>query len=180
VGECLKASRPCDSPGGWPTGRIAERGQAPPTGLEALAILQSHGAGGRIPVMAITANAMPGDLARGLAAGLFRDVTERIDSVRLNEAVDDALVAALGRGSAWERRARAHGHGACGAGDACRAAPIGVVPGRRPASVAACSCALTPAGGCQAGRGATVEELAVMVRQWKSRLRVTSPCSIGV
>jgi len=33
---------------------------------------------------------------------------------------------------------------------------------------------------CRAARGVTIEDLAVMARQWKSRLRVTSPCSIGV
>ena len=70
------------------------------TGLEALAILQADLATERIPVVAITANAMPGDLARGLAAGFFRYVTKPIDVARLNEAIDEALIAVHARGSA--------------------------------------------------------------------------------
>ena len=71
------------------------------SGLEALGILQADASTARIPVVAITANAMPGDLSRGLAAGFFRYLTKPIDVVRLNEAIDDALTAAaLTRGSA--------------------------------------------------------------------------------
>ncbi len=64
------------------------------SGLEALAVLQSDPVTARIPVVAITANAMAGDVSRGLAAGFFRYVTKPIDMDRLNDAVDAALTAA--------------------------------------------------------------------------------------
>ena len=64
------------------------------SGLDALTVLQSDPATARIPVIAITANAMAGDVSRGLAAGFFRYVTKPIDMARLNEAVDAALAAA--------------------------------------------------------------------------------------
>ena len=71
------------------------------SGLEALAVLRADPATARIPVVAITANAMAGDVARGLAAGFFRYVTKPIDVARLNDAIDNALVAAApARGSA--------------------------------------------------------------------------------
>ena len=64
------------------------------SGLEALALLRADPATARIPVVAITANAMAGDVSRGLAAGFFRYVTKPIDMARLNDAVDAALAAA--------------------------------------------------------------------------------------
>ena len=64
------------------------------SGLEALTVLQSDPATARIPVIAITANAMAGDVSRGLASGFFRYVTKPIDMARLNEAVDAGLAAA--------------------------------------------------------------------------------------
>ena len=64
-------------------------------GLEALTVLQSDPATARIPVIAITANAMAGDVSRGLASGFFRYVTKPIDMARLNEAVDAGLAAAF-------------------------------------------------------------------------------------
>jgi signal transduction histidine kinase/CheY-like chemotaxis protein len=64
------------------------------SGLEALAVLRADPATARIPVVAITANAMAGDVARGLAAGFFRYVTKPIDVARLNDAIDNALVSA--------------------------------------------------------------------------------------
>jgi signal transduction histidine kinase/CheY-like chemotaxis protein len=71
------------------------------SGLEALAVLRADPATARIPVVAITANAMSGDVARGLAAGFFRYVTKPIDVARLNDAIDNALVAAAAdRGAA--------------------------------------------------------------------------------
>ena len=71
------------------------------SGLEALAVLQADPVTARIPVVAITANAMAGDVARGLAAGFFRYVTKPIEMDRLNDAVDAALTAAsLARRSA--------------------------------------------------------------------------------
>jgi signal transduction histidine kinase/CheY-like chemotaxis protein len=71
------------------------------SGLEALALLKSDPATARIPVIALTANAMAGDVSRGVAAGFFRYVTKPIDVMRLNEAVDAGLAAAaLDRDSA--------------------------------------------------------------------------------
>jgi CheY-like chemotaxis protein len=64
------------------------------SGLEALHVLRADPATARIPVVAITANAMAGDVSRGLAAGFFRYVTKPIDMARLNDAVDAALAAA--------------------------------------------------------------------------------------
>ena len=64
-------------------------------GFEALAILKSDPLTARIPVIALTANAMPGDISRGVAAGFFRYVTKPIEVARLNEAVDAALAAAV-------------------------------------------------------------------------------------
>ena len=64
------------------------------SGLEALTVLQSDPLTARIPVVAITANAMAGDVTRGLAAGFFRYVTKPIDMARLNDAIDAALAAA--------------------------------------------------------------------------------------
>ena len=70
-------------------------------GFDALAILKSDPVTARIPVVALTANAMPGDVSRGVAAGFFRYVTKPIEVARLNEAVDCALAAAaLDRDSA--------------------------------------------------------------------------------
>ena len=65
------------------------------SGLEALTVLQSDPSTARIPVIAITANAMAGDVSRGLASGFFRYVTKPIDMARLNEAVDAGLAAAF-------------------------------------------------------------------------------------
>jgi CheY-like chemotaxis protein len=65
------------------------------SGVEALALLQADPATARIPVIALTANAMASDVSRGLAAGFFRYVTKPIDMARLNEAVDSALAAAM-------------------------------------------------------------------------------------
>ncbi len=65
------------------------------SGLEALTVLQSDPVTARIPVVAITANAMAGDVSRGLAAGFFRYVTKPIDMTQLNDAVNAALAAAF-------------------------------------------------------------------------------------
>jgi len=63
-------------------------------GREALAILRDDPATAHIPVIAVTANAMPTAIDEGLAAGFFRYLTKPIDVAALNDAVDSALKAA--------------------------------------------------------------------------------------
>jgi CheY-like chemotaxis protein len=61
------------------------------SGKDALSVLRADPATVHIPVIALTANAMAGDVARGLAAGFFRYVTKPIEVNKLNAAIDDAL-----------------------------------------------------------------------------------------
>ncbi|HSW05426.1 hybrid sensor histidine kinase/response regulator [Aquabacterium sp.] len=61
------------------------------SGLDALAILHADPATAHIPVIAVTANAMPRDKLRGYSAGFFRYVTKPIEIAELNEAIDAAL-----------------------------------------------------------------------------------------
>jgi CheY-like chemotaxis protein len=60
-------------------------------GFEALKILRSDPATARIPVIAVSANAMPLDIERGLKAGFFRYITKPIKINGLMEALDAAL-----------------------------------------------------------------------------------------
>jgi signal transduction histidine kinase/ActR/RegA family two-component response regulator len=57
-------------------------------GAEALRILREDPATAAIPVIALTANAMPRDVERGLAAGFFRYLAKPIDIAMFNEAID--------------------------------------------------------------------------------------------
>jgi PAS domain S-box-containing protein len=59
-------------------------------GFEALKILRSDPATARIPVMALSANAMPRDIENGLKAGFFRYMTKPI---MVNEFMESLLVA---------------------------------------------------------------------------------------
>jgi CheY-like chemotaxis protein len=61
------------------------------TGREALAILRDDPATAHIPVIALTANAMPRAIDEGLAAGFYRYLTKPIDVAALNAAIDSAL-----------------------------------------------------------------------------------------
>jgi signal transduction histidine kinase/ActR/RegA family two-component response regulator len=61
------------------------------SGLEVLAQLQREPDLCEIPVIALTANAMPRDIERGVAAGFFRYMTKPIDIDRFNEAIDVTL-----------------------------------------------------------------------------------------
>jgi CheY-like chemotaxis protein len=60
-------------------------------GFEALKILRSDPATAHIPVIAISANAMPRDIERGLKAGFFRYITKPIKVDEFMEALDVAL-----------------------------------------------------------------------------------------
>jgi PAS domain S-box-containing protein len=60
------------------------------SGIEALRILREDPATAHIPVIAISANAMPHDIAKGLQAGFFRYLTKPI---KVNEFMDTLHVA---------------------------------------------------------------------------------------
>jgi PAS domain S-box-containing protein len=60
-------------------------------GFEVLKILRSDPATAHIPVIAISANAMPRDIERGLKAGFFRYITKPIKLNELMDALDAAL-----------------------------------------------------------------------------------------
>jgi CheY-like chemotaxis protein len=73
-------------------------------GLQALKILQEDEGTRHIPVLALSANAMPRDIERGLAAGFFRYLTKPIRVPEFMDALDSGLalaqtqrLAALGR-----------------------------------------------------------------------------------
>jgi PAS domain S-box-containing protein len=61
------------------------------SGREAQALLRSDPRTASIPVIALSANAMPGAEAEGLAAGFFRYLTKPFDFADLRRAVADAL-----------------------------------------------------------------------------------------
>ena len=61
-------------------------------GFEALRILREDPATAHIPVIALSANAMPRDIERGLAAGFFRYLTKPIKVDQFMEALDTALL----------------------------------------------------------------------------------------
>jgi CheY-like chemotaxis protein len=61
------------------------------SGLQAMKILRGDPATGHIPVVAISANAMPRDIQKGLAAGFFRYLTKPIKINEFMEALDLAL-----------------------------------------------------------------------------------------
>lgn len=61
------------------------------SGHDAMALLRRDLKTAHIPVIAVTANAMPRDIARGAAAGFFRYVTKPIDIEALNHAIDAAI-----------------------------------------------------------------------------------------
>jgi signal transduction histidine kinase len=61
------------------------------TGSAAQAILRGDPRTAGIPVIAISANAMPGAIAAGTAAGFFRYLTKPVDLPALMEAIESAL-----------------------------------------------------------------------------------------
>ncbi len=60
-------------------------------GFQALEILREDPLTAQIPVIALTANATPGDIRRGLEAGFFRYLTKPINVVAFMEALDLGL-----------------------------------------------------------------------------------------
>jgi PAS domain S-box-containing protein len=70
------------------------------SGVDAMRILANDPATEKIPVIALSANAMPHDIARGLSAGFFRYLTKPI---KVNEFMD-TLDVALNIGSAAATR----------------------------------------------------------------------------
>jgi CheY-like chemotaxis protein len=69
------------------------------SGIEALKILREDPVTAHIPVVALSANAMLGDIEKALQAGFFRYLTKPIKVRELMETLEVALeFAALGRG----------------------------------------------------------------------------------
>lgn len=60
-------------------------------GIDAMKILRRHPSTAHIPIIALSANAMPHDIEKGLEAGFFNYVTKPIHVGRFIEAVDAAL-----------------------------------------------------------------------------------------
>ena len=61
------------------------------SGTEALQILREDPATAEIPVIALSANAMPRDIEKGLQAGFFRYLTKPIKLNKLVETLDAAF-----------------------------------------------------------------------------------------
>ena len=61
------------------------------SGFEALKILRADPATALIPVIAISANAMPVNIEKGIKAGFFRYITKPIKVDEFMEALDVAL-----------------------------------------------------------------------------------------
>jgi CheY-like chemotaxis protein len=64
------------------------------SGLVALGILAEGAETAGIPVIALSANAMPSDIERGLAAGFFGYLTKPIKVNEFMDALDSALLLA--------------------------------------------------------------------------------------
>jgi len=77
------------------------------SGLEALRILLADADTARIPVIALSANAMPRDVERGLRAGFFRYLTKPIKVHEFNETLAAALATAAERLEIARNRANA-------------------------------------------------------------------------
>jgi CheY-like chemotaxis protein len=70
------------------------------SGEDARKVLQAHPKTAHIPIIAVTANAMPRDIRKGLEAGFFRYITKPINIDEFNEAIDSALKLIAKRASA--------------------------------------------------------------------------------
>ena len=76
-------------------------------GIQALKILAEDPATAHIPVIALSANAMPRDIEKGLEAGFFRYLTKPIKVAELMNTLDEALksaTTAAAAGSSAEER----------------------------------------------------------------------------
>jgi len=62
------------------------------SGTEAMKILRADPATAHIPIIALTANALPHDVQRGLEVGFFNYLTKPIKVKQLLDALDAALV----------------------------------------------------------------------------------------
>jgi len=60
-------------------------------GNQAQRILRNDTRTAHIPVIALTANAMKGDIRHGLASGFFRYLTKPVEIAQLTVAIDEAL-----------------------------------------------------------------------------------------
>jgi len=67
------------------------------SGIEALKILAADPATAHIPVLAISANAIPRDIEKGLESGFFRYLTKPIKVNEFLETLDVALTFAKGK-----------------------------------------------------------------------------------
>lgn len=76
------------------------------SGFEVLRQLRADPETTWIPVIALTANAMPRDIERGLAAGFHRYLTKPIDIDKFTEAINSTLAKQPGTGGPGERKAR--------------------------------------------------------------------------
>ena len=61
------------------------------SGLQVLEILAAAPSTAHIPVVALSANAMPGDIGNGLTAGFFRYLTKPIKINEFMDTLDAAL-----------------------------------------------------------------------------------------
>jgi CheY-like chemotaxis protein len=64
------------------------------SGIEAMKILRDDPATAHIPIVALSANAMPRDVAKGLEAGFFSYLTKPIKVSDFTKALDAALQSA--------------------------------------------------------------------------------------
>jgi CheY-like chemotaxis protein len=91
------------------------------SGIEAMQILRADRTTAHIPIIALSANAVPRDIAKGLEAGFFNYLTKPIKVDRFMDALDAALKfsqsASLSRRAGDKREAPAEpGAAATGAG----------------------------------------------------------------
>ncbi len=74
------------------------------SGIEAMKLLRADPSTAHIPIMALSANAVPRDIAKGLEAGFFNYLTKPIRVHEFMEALDAAMkIAQAGSGRAAER-----------------------------------------------------------------------------